>query len=457
MSWQEITSGLWQRPIGENEAMIKTIGDGGRRFGKDVWSISVTASISMHVDKCPVEMLRDGWKGLRFQHPSIAAVAGAGNNVLEYRVPSLETLEHWASETFVVVDGDVDVDDVIAGLGRRRFATLYYIPKKASLVLHLSHWRTDGIGAFYLLDAYFRTVTGLGSQHQPDSLAWGEEPTRLVPSVEQALQLPSQPTLDIEAAANRYLGTVTHAVGALPTWRGPSDQPSLLPRDTRNAHLQFGEDETQQLQTQCRRLEISLEAAIHASVTAAAYSIADPAVRHTHHTTTMRQSLRPHLPPPYHEAAGAAGLYTAGYMVKVPCTQSWWENARQYDAEYRKGATPDLLCSRRFYASVMTDRLKNAAPAPRAPPSGLDVSWVPNVAGLVQPEYGVETCSLQVNRISIGVDVTSRQMYVFMWLFKGRLEWRLVYNDAFYDGALADRILSVVREHLLLNLTKLHP
>ncbi|KAI1770231.1 hypothetical protein F4818DRAFT_274384 [Hypoxylon cercidicola] len=149
----------------------------------------------------------------------------------------------------------------------------------------------------------------------------------------------------------------------------------LVRKGTRSVLLHLSADVTANLEVRRHQLDIELGAAIHAAVTAIAYSIANPTSNQKPHTSTMRQSLRPCLPAPYDGVAGAAGLYTAGYMVTVPATQSWLENARQYHAEYAEVATPDLLGSRCQYALAMRSNMKGAS-APNPPLSGLDFSYV---------------------------------------------------------------------------------
>lgn len=446
--WIETAPGLWRRPLGENEAMIKTIGDKGHQLGKDVWSIAVMASFKacFHESEDHLEMLRNAWKTLRFWHPSIASCAVDGD-FLEYSVPSTDrTLDEWVAESFIIIEDDSSPASVIAGLTPRRFATLYYLPDHEAIVLNLSHWRTDGIGALHLLNAYFDAVVD-SPQTPSHDLPWGEEVSRLVPSVEDALGLPSQTTPEIEQAAQKYLDTAKHVIGAISI---PQSRQEVAPGGTRSAQLRFSPDETKQLETACRRIDVSLVAAVHAAIAATAYSIA-PEDAAKHYSSTMRQSIRPYLPAPYNGSAGAAGLYTAGYASKVPSGQTWLENAKHYDAEYGAGATPDLLRSRRQFASVMKQTLKNM-PTPNPPPSGLDMSWVPGAEELVRPVYESATASIEVQDISIGVDVISRHMYVFLWTFHSQLAFNLVYNEAFYDEAFAERVLGVVRAHLVENL-----
>lgn len=447
MAWTETRPGHWQRPIGENEAMIKMIGDGGRKFEKDMWSISVTASFVAHIESKPLsQALRDGWKTLRFCHPSIATTAG--EDILEYHTPNPLELEQWADESFVHVDKDISPDDVIAGLTPRRFATLYYLREHASVLLNLSHWRTDGIGALHLLNAYFQAVLE-SLPKNPLELPWGEEAARLVPSIEEALNLPRAPSPITGRAAKQYLDTLANNKGALETPYKSGIQ--IVPKGTRGARLRFSQDTTTELETACHRLDIHLEAAVHAAVAATAYSIANLTSRHKHHSSTMRHSIRPHLPTPYDGEAGAAGLYTAGYIVKVPASQSWLENAKQYDAEYSRGATPGLLLSRRQYALTMKDILKNMSP-PDTPPSGLDISYIPSAETLVKPVHANAKGTIELRDIGIGVDVVSRHLYVFTWVFNGQLEFRLVYNEAFYDETLVESILALVEKHLVSNL-----
>ncbi|KAI1502215.1 hypothetical protein F5X99DRAFT_427607 [Biscogniauxia marginata] len=451
MAWKEARPGYWQRPIGENEAMIKMIGDGGQKFGKDAWSIAVTASFVARVDSKPLpQALRDGWKTLRFHHPSIASTAS--EDILEYHTPSSLELDQWADESFILVDDDVSPDDIIARLTPRRFTTLYYLRDHATVLLYLSHWRTDGIGAFHLLNSYFQAVIE-SLQEEPCELPWGEEATRLVPSVEEALKLPQIPSPNIIRATKQYVGTLANNIGALGT--PYKSETGIIPKGTRSTLLRFSQELTTELENRCRHLNISLQAAVHAAVTAAAYSLADSTSTQKHHSSTMRHSIRPYLPTPYDGVAGAAGIYTAGYIVKVPATQSWIENAKQYEAEYSKGATPDLLCSRRQYALAMKDILKSMLP-PDPPPSGLDISYIPDVQALLKPLYKKATASIEVRDIGIGIDVLSRYLYVFMWIFNGQLEFKLVYNEAFYDEVCVKSILTQVKEHLVSNLIPSH-
>ncbi|EAQ83618.1 hypothetical protein CHGG_10022 [Chaetomium globosum CBS 148.51] len=315
------------------------IGDMGRASGKDVWSISAAARFAASVEPKPLtQALRDGWAALRFRHPSIATTADG--DTLQYHVPDAQRLTRWLDETFIVVRGESSIDGILGTLPPRASACCYYLEDATEVILQLSHWRTDGIGAFYLLGALLKaTIDHL--RDEPHHFAWGQETVRLVPSVEWALKLPNRPTEAIEMATKAYLNTLSHAHGAL----GIPSQPMPAAQAARLPTLCFSVNKTAELLSACSQRGIRFESALHASVTAAAYSIAGPATASgsNHHSSTLRHSLRPHLPAPYHGVAGAAGLYTAAYFAKVPGTQSWLDNARYYETEYANGASPDLI------------------------------------------------------------------------------------------------------------------
>jgi hypothetical protein len=141
----------------------------------------------------------------------------------------------------------------------------------------------------------------------------------------------------------------------------------------------------------------------------------------------------------------------------VPASQSWLDNARYYESEYAKGATPKLLCSRRQYALEMKGIMRRVASPPAGPPpSGLDMSWVPGAEELVGNMYadnrGVRF--VRVDRVGISVDVLSRHVYVFAWMFRGEIQCRLAFNRAFYDDGFADAVLRLVTQQLTSNLLR---
>lgn len=462
MPWTKITSGHYQRPIGENEAFIKFIGDSGHVHHRDNWSIAATVSFkprSSLFDQDSSELLRRAWMILRFYHPSIAATAT--EQMVDYHcVSDAGQLDHWADETFIThVDKSSTPQQIISKLQPSRYATVHYLPHSFQVILHLSHWRTDGVGALQLLDAFLKAV--ISALHQDvTTLAWGEEWQRLTLSVEEILDLPMTASSEILDASSKFIATLANTKCALGTpYRGDNQ---TVPGGTQSVRIRLSALTTQTLIDACNRLGISLTSAVHAAIAATNFLIA-PVERvekgkEQHHTSTLRVNVREYLPAPYNTSDYAAGLYTGGYMVKVSDPQNWLENARLYEQKYRQGATCEFLQSRRQYALTVKSLLQNRLPENQQPPSsGLDISSVGDAGVHVQASYGSGDAGLDVCSVSLGVEVLARNMYCFMWTFCNQLEFNLVYNEAFYDRQFLENVLDTLQSVLKENCIVIFP
>ncbi|KAI4127465.1 MAG: hypothetical protein LQ338_003188 [Usnochroma carphineum] len=457
MAWKETKPGTHQRPLGDNEKFIKLIGDRAHAVGREHWSVTSKAKFELTQPLEESELTRlcyIAWIALRFKHPSIASTADA--ETLTYVVPDQDSLRAWAGETFISHAADVSTDDLIATLTPSRYATAHLVTAECAILLHLPHWRTDGYGALNLLDEYLDrlayTITEGASSI--DEMQWASETSRLVPSLEEALKLPAKATPEVEQSAKKYLSTAALFQDAVGVEVPVDVEPKTLPRGTRSARVRFTEAETQALLQACKAKHISLDASIHATCCAVTYTEAAAAAQDRPYTSTMRFSMRPHMPRPYNGPQGAAGLYTGGYMIQVPAFRSWTENAKQYNTEYRLGVTPDFLNCRREYGKKALEMLSQKPPPPAPLSSEIDISSVGDAEKLVFAcHMGSDSrCVLEIRDLSIGVETLSRQMYCFLWTFRGQLEFNLVYNEAFHSADQASQLVQRMRKVLMTEL-----
>lgn len=142
--------------------MIKTIGDRALPFNREHWSLSFSAQFKAkqkHTKDIDLATkLRRAWQVLRIQHPSIACIAADG--LVHYFVPEAQSLDAWTGDTFFVADEDhIATSDLVAGFKPGPHVTMHYLPHHSQVLIHASHWPTDGVGAIQLLDAYFEAVT----------------------------------------------------------------------------------------------------------------------------------------------------------------------------------------------------------------------------------------------------------------------------------------------------------
>lgn len=425
--------------MGENEKFIKFIGDRAHHTGREHWSVTAGAKFTLNrilthstlANKC-----LEAWCALRFDHPSIACTTEGDK--LSYLVLPAELITSWARETFIVHDLGIRADDVIATLKPSRYTTAHLLPGEQRIILHASHWRTDGYGALQLVNAFLdRLCVAVNGDDM--ALPWGEEVRRLTPSIEEVLGLPVTATPDIMDTTRECMRTLTHTRGAVGV--ALMGDVHAAPAGTRRACLHLTEEDTKAALKACSAQNISLVSALHASCAALTYLEASPEHRDNHYTSTMRFSLRPHLPEPYSTTAFAAALYTGGYMFPVPASQPWLANAKQYEEEYKAGVTTGFLRSRRQYAIEVLGMLQKNLPPPDPPQSEVDISSVGDAEVLVSPARSVGETALEVQDVSIGVETLTRQTYCFLWTFRGRLELSLVYNEAYYEAERAAQMV----------------
>ncbi|KAK1248862.1 hypothetical protein MKX08_007082 [Trichoderma sp. CBMAI-0020] len=478
MTWAATSRGHFQRPAGENELMIRLMGDSGKALGREHWSVTSQASFKLlgSLQEADIAtILREAWMSLRFRHPGIATVFNG--EVLEYTVPDRPGLEKWASETFVLVkdDGKTTAGDIVAGFSPTPQATLHYLEGHGTVILHTAHWRTDGYGALQLLNDFLRLAAIGDGINDPGNLAWGDEVSRLPASVEEALLVPPSPApAAVVAEAARCFSTTALALGAVGlSYLGDA---ATKARGTRGETIRLSGTETEAVISGCKARGLGFEAALHASIAVVAFEAASSGDNQAtggetdcrRYTSTIRRSLRGAVSEVSGIPASYAALYTSGWFVAVEEERPWSEYAALFEKEYASSLSKEFLLARRAYANLVLERLRNP-PQPLSTtsgvmPSGIDISSVGDATVLVDPIHrgpGLElekqgceddienTRGLEVLRVSVGVETLTRHTYCFVWMFRGQLELNLVYNEAFYEAHTIRALVTQIKQVLV--------
>jgi 15-O-acetyltransferase Tri3 len=387
-------------------------------------------------------LFREAWKVLRFHHPTIAAYI-VDETKYTYDVPNSVALEKWASETFKVVKNQT-ADEVIASTTRSPYLTMAYLSQTGELVAHSQHWRTDGVGGFILIDDFLSIVAQFSTD--ASSLPWGEEVTRLAPSIEEAAGITINPSEADKKLGKDYVANFSHAVGAIGIASyAPTE---ALPGGTRIASRRLTEEETNTVVQACKAQKLSVTAAVHASIAGANYALAAPTDQNKHYTSTIRYSFRPSLPKPYSGREYATTIFTTGWMIPVAAETSWAERAKIYHDEYRKGLSPEFISAHREYAIGLCN-LVQSLPAGAPSPTDVDISSLGDVERILDREKGTAERGIRVDRVSGGLVMMNRQCVCHVWTFRGQLCLNLVYNEAFYEKTTMNAFLENVKGALL--------
>ena len=450
MPWSEVSKGRYERAVGENEQFIKILGDAALPLNREHWAVNVVVAVSPLGSLAQEDLstvFREAWKALRFEHPTIAAYI-VDDTKYVYDVPDNAALEKWASETFRVVE-DKTADEMIASMTPGPYSTMTYLPKTHELLGHSQHWRTDGVGGFILMDD-FLALAARASPPDASTLPWGEETARLAPAIEEAANVPINPSAEDKKLGEKCVGTFGAAAGAIGiASHAPAE---TLPGGTHTVRLHLSETETSALIKACKARNISMTAAVHASIAAANYALAAPDDKAKHYTSTIRYSFRPFLPAPYSGRAYASTIFTTGWMYAVPASSSWAERAKLYHAEYHKGLSPAYIAAHREYAIGLCNLLRSMPPGAPSP-TDVDISSMGVAERLLARQKGTDDRGLRVDRVSGGLEMVNRQCVCHVWTFRDQLCLNLVYNEAFYDRKDMEAFVEVVRDSLLKELT----
>ena len=442
MPWSEVAPRTFERAVGENELFIKLIGDSGHTLGREHWAINSIASFktlgSLQNGDLSTLFL-NAWKTLRFRHPSIA-VQAANDTSLIYNVPDAAVLHQWATETFQVIENKT-ADELIPNIKPNSFATLTYLPASNEILGHTAHWRTDGVGVLLLIDMFFELATS-PILPDPNTLMWGQETARLAPAIEDAADIPIAPTNTIKTLSQKYIETFYQAAGAVGI---PYKGEVTVPGGTRSSRLVLSPSETNFVASQCKAKGFSVTSAVHASVAATNYALASLENKDKHYTSTVRFNFRPYLPKPYSTPAYASALYTTGWMRTVSASASWFENAKAYNDEYRNGLNKDFISSHREYALGLCDLIRNM-PQPQDPPSDVDISSIGIAESLIERVKGTEDRGVEVQSVSVGVEMLTRQCVCFAWTFRDQINLNMVYNEGFHDEKDTALFLQTLKE-----------
>jgi hypothetical protein len=451
--WTDIAPTTFTRPLGENETFIQMVADSIPNPNGEHWAINASATVVLCKDFPNADFearLRRAWCHLRFQHPSIAARLTPDQKSIVYEVPDLGGLDDWVGETLVVDADAANATEAGNRLRRSPYTRLIYVRKSGELLFRTNHWRSDGVGVFLLLNALLDLVIKNGHP-DPGSLLWGEEVVRLAPCVEDAASLQDPPTAEQTRIGKSVVESFISTAGGIgiPYLGDRATGPGC----TVTAQEVLSVATTRSVVDTCKHHGISVASAVHASVAAANYALAETEAAEQHYTSTVRFSLRPHLPAPYSGPSHASSIATTGWMDRVESGQSWMEHARHYSSIYRKGLSEGYVGAHRAYAAGLVELL-GSLPADLPIQSDVDVSSmgiIEDVMGVNQ-SYGERQTALEVTAVNLGVELSSRQGVCYVWTFRDRMSLSVVYNEAYHDREQMERFVGVVKERLLVGL-----
>ncbi|KAH8691968.1 hypothetical protein BGW36DRAFT_410500 [Talaromyces proteolyticus] len=456
-NWTPASDGTWRKELGGLEKVYRFQSIISRETGKEHWGLYAGCTVKFSGSVIsPATALRDAWKTLRIQFPALGiivdryeavyhAAANLGDNDWN-RDNSTDTLELWAQETFLI-ERKRTVEEIISRYPLRDLPALIWLPRSSEVVLLVSHWRSDGLGAVMLLNRLMEYLV------EPPDISMNRcgnpetELARISPSLEDAVGAPLIPTPGIIEAANnismKFREKAMKSIGI--AYNGDH---TTAPGNPAIEAVSFTAESSRSLVQACKVRNITVSAAVHVALAETIFEMSADNV--TEYATIMAVNMRPYLKAPYNSDDHACRAYVTSITPVVQKGASFedstlavtelfrnWHCERNAQAlrEIYKGASQVLLSPPR----------RPVGPAPN-PPNGIMHSNLGVIDRFLAAQYG--NGLVEVSEFRFGVSMMTRQMMLYPFSFRGKLNFSINYNDAFYGTTAPRRLLDGIQSKL---------
>ncbi|KAK5086891.1 hypothetical protein LTR05_004061 [Lithohypha guttulata] len=441
MAWIESSPGIWGRPLALTEiGMIAPLA-------------SLLPSNPAYPATQVVSALRSAWKALRLlRSPDIATTFKDGQKI--YSVTNSEDLEKWLEDTFTLKDITTSLKDAVRDeqLKATLLPTLALLPETAtesnfigSVILFISHWRTEAAGVFKMLDQIFDyaedLLTGSSTAAALETHVLGSEANLLTPALDDIFMSGKRPSDEAKACVTQDFSNYYANFPPLdyPMQREPTASPSYLKVNQRT----YTVSSTSTLVASCKANNVTITAAVHAAYLGAVWQLASPESEKRSYASIMPAQLRTRLPKssPYREQ----GCWDSARMLLLtaPPDQDFLTRAQNLKTQYARANTDEWL-----YDDIGQIPIQMGLPPASDYPLPISMPYFTSIGVLdnevIVPDHG----GFQVNYLTFWADSTMPGIVLRLWTFKKRLNVQIQWNAAYHSDASIQRTLDIIEEIL---------
>ncbi|KAK7906169.1 hypothetical protein LTR67_000895 [Exophiala xenobiotica] len=481
MSYIETSPNLYRRPLSLSEKGMVAAVEAFRPSPRELikiyafadFTVTLTSTPSVQTVERVVSAFASAWKALRLlKSPDIATSFEDGYKL--YHVPcSPEELEAWLARTFIVSEACTSVQSAVRSMQQRieLLPAIQLIPrhehgteddgtfKKGTLVLSISHWRTEAAGAFKILNQLFHyaadLLSGTATTEALSRHHSGDEVHLLTPAVEDILMPPRQSPPEAKARVEKRFDNYYSSLPCIdfPTQGSPSD-PFSTAKEIRHT---YNPSTTSNLRAACKALGgITITSAVHSAYLGAVWTMAPPQHRSRNYASIMPAQVRTRLPAssPYRDQ----GCWSAAQMLMLtlPPNQTFLTRARDLRSQYKLADQESWWYEDALETSEQVSQL-----AVRTPPDGQPVSspWFTGL-GLLDGDGETETIAsehgdptiINVDDVDFFADPLSPGIVLRVWTFRGRLNIHVVWNAAYHAEGQLRRLMDAIDKSLAAHL-----
>jgi hypothetical protein len=478
MAWIETSPGYYQRPLGGAELLVVGAALTEPPVAREAIQIRALANFTApdSTDRVTASF-RKAWKVFRLlRSPDIATTCDQKNK--SYKVPTAAELEEWLDGTFRVAPSGSTTESVIREHQTKieRLPICYIVPFSTStsttfhgsLILFISHWRTEAAGAFRIINQLFDYAADPLSVSDTESCithaalsahAPGYEVPLLTPALEDILVPNGTTSEQGKARLAKYFENYKAnlpCISVPPLPCCPAQDLSSPPIDPANAavllhHNVYTPETTSTLVQACREHGISVTASIHAAYLETIYQLSPAENRKRNYACMMPAEVRKRLKRDGEEAKWREqGCWNAAQMLllTLPADQGFLPNATSLRTQYGRAESEEWL---RDEMRVMSAGVMNLLSEMDGFQAGEGLPWITSFGVLdgevLQSHHGGEG-QLEIDSVTVWGDSQGPGLVLGVWTFRGRLNLQVSWNGACHEGELVERVVMGVEDVL---------
>lgn len=459
MTWIQTSPGLFTRRLGAIEQSQVSYITASSPNQREPIKIHCIADFTSPHSQSEVESaFKEAWKALRLlKSPDIATEFRDGQTT--YQVPSPQEVESWVEDTFMLSPLEARVHKTVSDTyGRAQWLpTCHLVPKspqssafRGTIVLLISHWRTEAGGAFKIVQRLFQFAGELLVGDQTRSALRmhksGEETTLLTPAIEDVLMPGKSSSPESKARINAHMNNYT---SHLPTIDFPVTHSITAPSSSMKRHQRiYTTDSTSALVKACKSNDISVTAAVHAAYLGAVWRLAPAEKANRSYACMMPAQTRDRLPKqsPYRDQ-GCWSSANMMWLTSAP-NQDFLTRARGLRDQYKLADSPVWL-----FEDAREVINRTLHPSGETPDGPIAVPWFTSIGLLDNKAGGAPTIvsdhgALKIDAVTVWADNPGPGIVLGQWSFRGRLNIQIHWNVAQQDDELISKALDLLEDAL---------
>ena len=441
LSWKETRPGRFERPQSSLEKINILVRNVPRALDRDNWARTAVAKLEFHPTLGdPATALKIAWKQVRYNFPEIAAFPH--NGMYMYRIGDPDQVSLWVSATFSVVE-KTTVDELLGRIPKNEQMMCYFLADTSEVLIRSPHYRLDARGAIICLNNLIKSLVD-----KYPVLIFGGCANNLSPNIDDALDIPSKSTPEIEAAVTKRFATMKSHRSVLELTPTITSSP---PGVTKRHLIKFSKSETNAIINSCASASLDFTTAMHAVLINAVATLAPPSEAKSFMASfcfDLRVLITKDVSTA-HAPITCSGVITT--EVDVSPTTNLESYYSQIAPVHAVGYAPYLESTSVYYERYAEKKYSKSNVSEKI--EG-ELHPLFSSLGILDEHLAKDVGDglVRVKDFWIGIETLTMRMMVDTWIWEEQMVFSVCFNESYWDMALVKKLLGAIQDTLTIEL-----